>query len=602
MNTTTQFNDTIASEQLKIVYGIVELSVTGGTLLAVVLAVSLHRLGQLDLVIGPAWVLYIGVCSGGHIILSRLYKKSASSVSRWPYWAAWFTAFSLAAGMGWGWSSIRLVTAGSFEIQYLAVTATLGVVAGSVPVFSAYFPAFLAFLLPATLPYVAAAALSQNHVQQATAPMMSLFVCVIGYLGILANRTATQNIRLRYAAEKLAVDLQAQNDVVVKLADDLRNQKQIAEEANLAKSRFLAAASHDLRQPSHALGLLVGALRGIPMNPDGKLLVEQIEFSTAALDKLFAALLDISKLDAGVVEVQYQSFAIDAVLARICRDYASDASAKGLALSRVPTHAVVYSDPILVERIVRNLVSNAVRYTDAGKIVVGCRLRGTHVAVQVWDTGRGIPHDLLDLVFQEYYQIGNSERDREQGLGLGLAIVRRLADLLGCKPAVRSEPGRGSCFEIAIERSDRVPMPLEIPVGEGHDTSSTAGLVVVVDDEQPIRDAMSKLLKMWGYAVVAAGSGDETIASLSTCARRPDLLVCDFRLRGGENGITVIERVRMEYNHNIPAMLISGDTAADRLTDAHASGIVLLHKPIPHGKLRAAIGNLIATGSDSADG
>ncbi|KFG98076.1 histidine kinase [Burkholderia paludis] len=596
MNTTIQFRDKISAEQLKIVYGIVDLSVIGATLLAIVLVVSLHRLGQLDPVIGASWLLYIGTCSGGHILLSRFYRKSGSFVSRRSFWAAWFVALSLAEGIGWGWSSVQLVTGSNFEIRYLAVIATLGVVAGSVPVFSAYLPAFVAFLLPATLPYVIVTALSENRVQQVTAPMMSLFVCVIGYLGILGNRTATQNIRLRFDAEKLAVDLQAQNDVVLKLADDLRKQKQIAEEASLAKSRFLAAASHDLRQPSHALSLLVGALSSIPMNADGKSIVEQIEISTLALDRLFATLLDISKLDAGVVEVQYQSFAIDAILARICRDYASDAAEKGITLSHVPTRAVVYSDPILVERIVRNLVSNAVRYTDAGKIAVGCRLRGVHVAIQVWDTGRGIPHDLLDLVFQEYYQIENPERDREKGLGLGLAIVRRLADLLGSKLAVQSEPGRGSCFEIVIELSDGMAVPIELPVAERLDTSSATGLVVIVDDEQPIRDAMSKLLTIWGYEVVAAGSGDEIIASLSTCAKRPDLLVCDFRLRGDENGITVIERVRMEYNEDIPAMLISGDTAADRLADAHENGMILLHKPISHDKLRASIGNLIATG------
>ena len=395
----------------------------------------------------------------------------------------------------------------------------------------------------------------------------------------------------RQRAAELAADRERR--VVARLAVDLGHQKEIAEEASLTKSRFLAAASHDLRQPAHALSLFIGALRGVPMNAKGRDLVDQIEASADAMDRLFAVLLDISKLDAGIVEVRRQPFSIDTVLNRVCNDYAREATTRSLKLSYVRCRAIVDSDPTLVERIARNLISNAVRYTDAGRIVVGCRRRGSSVVMQVWDTGRGIPPGQQEQVFQEYYQVGNPERDREKGLGLGLAIVRRVADLLECDLYLRSEVGRGSCFEISLPRASEAAMPLSGPLDEICVTS-TAGLVVVVDDEKAIRTGMSALLTDWGYEVLATASADEAIQLLAGYAAKPALLICDLRLRDGENGIEAIEKLRTEYNESIPAMLITGDTAASRLFEAQASELPVLHKPVPNSRLRATITHLIA--------
>ena len=382
------------------------------------------------------------------------------------------------------------------------------------------------------------------------------------------------------------------HQTVAQMVVDLGHQKEIAEEANLAKSRFLAAASHDLRQPVHALSLFIGALRSVPMDAKGQGLVDQIEASADAMDRLFAALLDISKLDAGIVEVLRKPFAIDAVLIRVYDDFAGEAAAKGLKLSYVRCRAIVDSDPILVERIARNLISNAVRYTDAGRIVVGCRRRGSSVAMQVWDTGRGISSGQQEQVFQEYYQVDNPERDREKGLGLGLAIVRRVADLLECDLYLRSEIGQGSCFEISLPQASEAAMPLSEPVDKICITSTT-GHVVVIDDEKAIRAGMSALLTNWGYEVLAVSSADEAIQFLASYTRKPDLLICDLRLRDGENGIEAIEKLRTEYNESIPAMLITGDTAARRLHEAQTSELLVLHKPVPNGKLRATIARLV---------
>jgi CheY-like chemotaxis protein len=376
------------------------------------------------------------------------------------------------------------------------------------------------------------------------------------------------------------------------LANDLRKQKEVAEQASLAKSTFLAAASHDLRQPVHALGLFVGALRAVALPSEGSRLVERIEESIVAMDGLFSALLDISKLDAGVVDVRPEAFAIQPLLDRICDDHASEAAEKSIALIRCPCSATVLTDPLLMERILRNLVSNAVRHTLSGRVVVGCRRRGDKIRLEVWDTGPGIPLPEHDRIFQEYFQLRNPERDRAMGLGLGLAIVRRLSILLDCPVELRSEPGRGSCFSVEIPRAAAVRS--SSAEAGALAAEPVRGLIAVVDDEAAIRDAMESLLTGWGYAVVAAGSGAEMVTRLARHATRPDLIICDYRLRGEENGIDVVRQLRTECNEAIPAMLITGDTAADRLIEAQASGLLLLHKPVPNGRLRAAIGNLMA--------
>jgi CheY-like chemotaxis protein len=334
------------------------------------------------------------------------------------------------------------------------------------------------------------------------------------------------------------------------------------------------------------------------MAQEGRRIIQQIEASTGAMDSLFSALLDISKLDAGVVVAERRAFAIGPVLERLCRDHQQEARAKGVSLVSKPCSAIVWTDPVLIERVLRNLVSNAVRYTDRGRIVIGCRRRGGEIAAQVIDTGRGIPLNEQKRVFQEYYQLGNPQRDSTKGLGLGLAIIRRLTTLLDCGLTLHSEPGRGSRFEVTIPLADH-QSPLAEPEATIAPLAPAKGLVVVVDDEPAVRDATLSLLTGWGYDVLAVAGGDEAVLRLSAGSAKPALILCDYRLRDGESGLVVIDRIRAECNEPIPAILITGDTAPDRLAEAKASGLLLLHKPVPNGKLRAAIGNLILSAKTS---
>jgi signal transduction histidine kinase/ActR/RegA family two-component response regulator len=575
--------------QVEALFGSILMGLGAASATSVILAVGLESLGYAETWTVVCWLGFVHAFGLCNILLWLLYRRSRPVDEKWRAWAIWFTAINFGVGICFGWAPLGLATGGRLDAELVVLLATLCVAAGSIPVFSPYLPAFLFFFLAATLPFTAVSFFSADPIlHRLGPPLILLFIAGMGGLGIRANRSFKQLVSLRIRAEEMAADLQ--------------RQKEIAERANLAKSTFLAAASHDLRQPVHALGLFVGALRGVAMAPEGRRLIEQIEASINAMDGLFTALLDISRLDAGVVPVQRRPFAIQSTLDRVCRDYLHEAQAKGVSLVCKDCAAFVETDPVLVERILRNLVSNAVRYTDCGRVVVGCRRRGAAISVQVWDTGIGIPHDQQARVFQEYYQLGNPERDRAKGLGLGLAIVRRLCDLLDCELKLRSEPGKGSCFEVVIPLA-KESASAEEPSPDDPRGAPAGRLIVVIDDEQAIREAMSSLLTSWGHRVVAAGSADEAMERLSTCPERPDVLICDYRLRGEENGLGAIERLRSEYNESIPAMLITGDTAPSRLAEAQASGLLLLHKPVSNSKLRAAIVNLIASAekSDAAD-
>lgn len=577
---------TLRREQVDAVFRVVVPGVAGAALAAVILATILVKLGAADPRTATGWTASVVACAVAHTCLARAYRRPglpSRDASRWP---RVFTLIAGLEGIAWGFAAVGLTPGAPFDVRFLAIAVTIGVTAGAIPAFGPHLPAFLALFLPATLPYVAANLFASTLVERASALLMLVYAAVMGGLGLRSHRAFAAMVGLRLRTEALA--------------EALRRERDAAEAANRAKSSFLAAASHDLRQPVHALGLFAGALRRLDLPDEARLLVERIEASAGAMDGLFNAILDISRLDAGVVEVEPRAFRIGLALDRICRDLGPEAEAKGLRLRCRPSGAIAWTDPILLERVLRNLVSNAVRYTDRGGVLVACRLRGGRLAVQVWDTGPGIAPDDRERIFQEYVQIGNAERDRARGFGLGLAIVLRTCAVLGAPLALRSRVGRGSCFEVVVAMAEEAA-PAEEPA-EAVPGATARALVVVIDDEAPIREAMERLLAGWGHAVIAAASGEEAVGRLASHPERPDLIVSDYRLRDGETGLDAIERLRSEYNETIPALLVTGDTAPDRLIEARASGLVLLHKPVPNGKLRAAMRNLMAGALDSGGG
>jgi CheY-like chemotaxis protein len=368
----------------------------------------------------------------------------------------------------------------------------------------------------------------------------------------------------------------------------------VAESATQTKSRFLAAASHDLRQPMHALSLYLSALGGVRLPESALALLSNAKQCAQAMDEMFSELLDISRLDASAVQADIKVFALSTLLDQIRMEFVPQAQAKGLNFKVVDCSAFVFSDPILIERILRNLVSNAMRYTTHGKVLVGCRRSNDGVRLSVYDTGSGIAYEQQQSIFEEFYQVSNPERDRTQGLGLGLAIVQRLALLLSTRLTLTSQLGRGSVFSIDLPGSgaiDAVSSPMIADTT--HHGSLMGALIVVIDDESIILGAMQLLLEQWGCAVIVAASGREAIERLSQCSRAPDIIVCDYRLRDGETGSDVIVALRDEFNENIPALLITGDTAPERIKTLLASGFPVLHKPVQEKILKDALAGLM---------
>ena len=377
---------------------------------------------------------------------------------------------------------------------------------------------------------------------------------------------------------------------------ELLTAKDEAERASVAKTKFLAAASHDLRQPVQSLVFFTAALAA--QLPEGATrgLVRDMEVAVDALKMLLDSLLDVSKLDAGVVTVRPMVFPIDSILATMRVSYSTLASAKGVDLTVMPCSALVRTDPALFGRMIQNLVDNAVRYTARGRILVGCRRRGDHLRVEVWDTGIGIPAGQTEEIFEEFTQVANPERDREKGRGLGLAIVKRLARLLGARVSVRSVHGRGSVFwvEVPLQASIR-PRPVvrrtDPPAGE----IAGRGVIVLIDDEPVVLSSLCAVLQTWGFEVIAAESAAEAIRLLSARERPPAMILADYRLREGRTGTEAIRDVCGLYHRTIPSIIITGDTAPERIREAEASGISVLHKPVTPPVLLSALTQTIGS-------
>jgi signal transduction histidine kinase/ActR/RegA family two-component response regulator len=541
----------------------------------VILYILLTRHGHVSLTAMDVWIGLMMVQVLSRVGLVQYYERLSPPPEQRPLWGRLFTLGAFIGGLCWGIGSLFMVTPAEFDIQLMVVLVISALVYASLSGFGSYLP-FYAFLFPSLVPLAVWSALQPDEKHLAFALLSAVWIPVVAWLGHGHNRNVIASYNLRY--ENLD------------LLDDVRRQKERAETANIAKSRFLASASHDLRQPVHALGMFVGALKAQEMSPTARRLVDHIEASVGGLDGLFSALLDVSRLDAGVIAASRCTFPLQPLLRRVCRDLQVQALQKGLMLDWVYTSAVAQSDPVLLERILRNIVTNAVRYTETGRILVGCR-RGARLRIQVWDTGPGIAAEQQDRIFEEFFQLTNPGRDRSQGLGLGLAIVRRLTQLLGHPLRLRSAPGRGAMFEVEVPQGARKDLPTVSPAMKG---LAADRLVLVIDDEAAICEAMRSLLESWGHTVITANSGTAILEQVAHCASRPDLIICDYRLQNGENGIAVIQRLQSEFNEEIPAMLVTGDTAPDRLLEARASGYLLLHKPISADRLRQAIETLTA--------
>jgi signal transduction histidine kinase/CheY-like chemotaxis protein len=375
---------------------------------------------------------------------------------------------------------------------------------------------------------------------------------------------------------------------------ELKSAKETAEKLNATKSRLLAAAGHDLVQPLNAARLSLSALKEESLTDEAAGLAAQIDRSLASVEQLMRALMDISKLDAGVTQPDFCSFPIEHILQGLYWDYAHAARQQNLRLRVLCSNAVVWSDPVFLRRIIQNLMSNAIRYTNHGGVVVFCRRHEEQLTVSICDTGIGIPLEEQDKIFSEFHRGSTPAAHASEGLGLGLAIARRMADALGHELRLRSQLGRGTVFSVTMPISRARPVPAHAlerppvtPVLEG-------AFVVVVENDESSRLAMENLLSRWSCQVVSAGSIEEIVAALGEIERTPDLVIADFHLGRGGHGIGAVQAVASRFAQTVPGLIVTADHDPEIARLATKAGCALLTKPVEPAELRALMSHLLS--------
>ena len=366
-----------------------------------------------------------------------------------------------------------------------------------------------------------------------------------------------------------------------------------AEKANLSKTRFLAAASHDLHQPLNIARLFLGMLLQHIETARGRELADGIEAALNTVDELLGALLDISRLDAGVWPVEMTTFRLQPLLDRLRQNYEPQAEAAGLRLRVAPSSAVIRSDRALLEQVLCNLVSNALRYTAQGSVLIGCRRRGGAIAIEVRDTGIGIAEDHLETIFEEFKQVAAGARERERGLGLGLAISERIARLIDAKIDVASTLGRGSVFAVCVKAGDAS----DAPAGEEReaDPAPLAGLcIVAIDDDAQVREALESQLRSWDCVPVVERSAKDAIAKLRAARKFPQIIIADYHLDGDDLGTDAVAALRASFGEGAPALIISSDARAELRRRLERLGFSFLAKPTAPINLRAMLTSLAA--------
>jgi signal transduction histidine kinase len=491
----------------------------------------------------------------------------------------WLMLNTLMGGTAWG-TLIWLAPHDATLAQSSLIIAVVAVVlCGAVTTVSPLMPVFMAFLLP-TIVIMALKVDPHSIAHNADAALgCALYVITLydqARKGAIAARSA---IELRFENAALLVELRGESTALLQARRE-------AELASAAKSKILAAASHDLRQPVHAQGLFLDVLSKTALTTQQRELVAHASAAVAASGNMLSTLFDFSRIEAGVIVPQRQAFAMQPLLNKIEREFAPQADAQRLNFRARESRLVVDSDPALVELILRNLVSNAIRYTPRGGLLVACRTRGGHAVLEVWDTGIGIERSHQREVFREFHQLHNLERDRRKGFGLGLAIVEGLARTLGHSLSLASRPGRGSVFRLALPLSDTPADAIASAVPAVAPRRLDAR-ILVIDDDESIQSGMLELLTSWGCECDVAASIESAIELATRHA--PDLVISDYRLADERSGLDAIVGLRETLGQRFAALVVTGDTAPGPLDEAAVAGVTLLHKPVSPGQLYRSV-------------
>ena len=534
-----------------------------------------------------AWTIAFTVMWVGRFIGLLSYDRAMLQGRRND--ALWLRRWNTGALLGaslWSLAGMLFFNYGGWFERVTLMLAIYSFAIGAVPYMASQPKLFLSCMGLYFLPMIVRTALNGGDNDLALAGVWCLMCLCTLALGRAFHNVFGEMVSLRTHTLDLAQRLRGEMAV----AEAAQRQ---AELANRAKTQFFAAASHDLRQPLHAMGLFAEALRQRVKDPEVAQLVNSINSSVDALEGLFSELLDITKIDTGGVDMQAEHFSMRDLFERLRLTFEPNAFEKGLMLRFRGEQHHAYADPLLVERILRNLVSNAIRYTEDGGVLVACRRRGEQLCIQVFDSGIGIAEKEQGRIFEEFYQTQSNrplEPHHRKGLGLGLAIVKRLADMMETPLTVRSRVGHGTVFTfyLPVGRAPRL-QAMSPPSRPALGMTLDRRHIVVVEDEAAVMEGLQVLLKGWGATVDAFDSVDAVRQWADTAPTRPDLLIVDYRLPQQQTGVDAIRALRERFGPQLPVIMITGSTMTGHEEEARKYDFHLLIKPVVPTKLRAMI-------------
>ena len=570
--TDSRFDQAYKAESIRLLY---EHPITGVIIpfliFTIFISLWLETQGETALVLWPWWIAVAWGLTVDAIMFYNYYKQADKTLLKEKKWVIYHAM--AACHMGFCFNSVYFFIDLTFNSNALfAFSIHVVNIVGVTINTSLSRQVYKAYLVPALL-----------------LPIIPFFrhelfleYCLVS-VGIMTMATVYSGKISRLLHR--SIELQIDKDELVEM---LTSQKAIAEIASASKTKFLAAASHDLRQPLQSLSLLIAALFAHMNSDKQRAILNKAKQSLASLNELLDSLLDISKLDAGLIKPQTTVINLKTLLENEIEKVKQEASAKDLGVSfKYECPVVIASDPILLSRILSNLISNACRYTQKGSIQVSAyQKEDQSTAIEIRDTGIGISSNTIDLIFNEFYQVENNERDRTKGLGLGLSIVKRLSDLIDAKISVESKFNKGSTFTLVLPKIELAEL---VEVGEPKPPSDydVSGLnLLVIDDEILIRESIELLLESWNNQVSTHASLKRALKHLSNCGKQPDALIVDYRLSEQENGLECIQEIRKKLNKELPSLIITGDTAPEQVKELESSGIPFIHKPINAEALR----------------
>jgi signal transduction histidine kinase len=531
------------------------------------------------------WLFAMQAMALPHFLTCRRYAGKQLTREQVRFLKTFFVVYALFSSSLWG--ALGWLLDATWDISaFFILMPMLGIFAGAINL-AAILPVYFSLVTPILLQSMAVLLFTD------AANLVLAGFFTIYYLGMINFSLELNKMLIR--TYRLQFDLESANrDLVV--------QKRAAEKANKEKSRFLAAASHDLRQPLYAMELFLGGLAQDYDDSRKEYLLSRLRSALDSMQRMFSSLLDMSRFDAGIIKPVKKNFSADSLLTMLKLKFEDEALKKGLQMSVRMNGHWVFSDPILIQRVLENFMANAIKFTDEGWILATCRRRGRALRFEVWDTGKGMEEAEIEGIFDAFHQLENPERDRRKGVGLGLSIVDQIANLLEAPVRVRSHEGRGSVFSIEVPPGE---VEQEAPAASAASTAVDPQVFVdlavwVIDDDPDILEGLQLQLESWGCISRTFETPEQVLALLERDADAPELLISDLRLRNHRSGVEVIEMVADHYGRFIPSVIITGDTGPVELRQLSRTGISLLHKPVTEDKLQSRMAELLVVSSGAA--